>query len=345
MKVALVSSFVPFVLGGGRNIVDWLVPHLEAAGHEVEVIYLPFVENPDHLFSQLAAFRAIDLTDQADVVVCFRVPAHLVRHPRKVLWFIHHFRVWYDLWDTDYRGFPATLANRARRERLRQVDTRAFGEAHRIFTNSSIVAARLKEFNGFDGEVLFPPVAEPGRFHNAVYGDSIVYLARLEHHKRQHLLVEALALCTTEVRLVIVGTGSSPAYGDSLRTLAAAKGVADRVTIDDRWVSEEGKVRVLSTSLAVAYLPLDEDSYGYPSLEASHSSKPILTTTDSGGVLELVEDGVNGLVVEPTPQAVAAAMDELYRDRDRTAQMGAAARQRLIDMRIDWDNVVDRLLS
>lgn len=99
MKIALVSSFVPFIFGGARNIVEWLEEHLRAAGHTVERIYLPQVDAPDVLFPQMAAYRWIDLSS-ADRVICFRPPAHMIRHPHKILWFIHHIRLFYDLWDT-----------------------------------------------------------------------------------------------------------------------------------------------------------------------------------------------------------------------------------------------------
>jgi glycosyltransferase involved in cell wall biosynthesis len=345
MKVALVSSFVPFIHGGGRNIVEWLQPHLEAAGHRVELIYLPFVDTPELLFPQLAAFRTIDLTEQADVVICFRPPAHFIQHPRKVLWFIHHLRLYYDLWDTEYRYFPDTAIHRSRRDALRRADGRALAEARTVFTNSAIVGKRLESFNGVASEVLYPPVADPERYHNAGHGNTIVCLARLEHHKRQHLLIDALALTKEPVMLHLAGTGSSPAYGKFLRDHARGLGLADRVRVDDRWITDEEKIETLAGSLAVAYLPVDEDSYGYPSLEASHSSKPILTTSDSGGVLELVVDGDNGFVVDPDPSSIADAMDRFFRDRALARRLGARARARVDELGITWDRVVERLLS
>jgi glycosyltransferase involved in cell wall biosynthesis len=344
MKVALVSSYAPFVLGGARNIVEWLVPHLEAAGHDVEIVYLPFVERSETMFSQFAAYRAIDLTDTADVVICFRVPAHFIRHPRKVLWFIHHIRTWYDLWDSEYRPWPRTAHNIALRNSLVLADNKALAEARTVFTNSQIVGERLRQFNDVDSEVLYPPVADPERFHDAGLGDTVVCLARLESHKRQLLLVEALGKTTTPVRLHIAGTGSST-YADVLRTTAKNLGIADRFTLENRWITDEEKIETLATSLAVAYLPVDEDSYGYPSLEASHSGKALLTTTDSGGVLELVVDGVNGYVTEPTSEALASALDRLYEDRVTTARLGKAARARVFELGITWETVVDRLLA
>jgi len=345
VKIALVTSTVPFVYGGARNIVSWLKTALEEAGHEVEVVALPFDEEPSRIVEQLGMFRMIDLTDQADLVVCFRPPAYLVQHPRKILWFIHHLRAYYDLWDTEYRGFSDNAIARARRELIQRVDNRAFAEASHIFTNSAVVSSRLREFNGVDSEVLYPPLGSEHSFSNNGYGNEVVAVSRLEHHKRQHLLIEALALTSSKVHLRLVGKGSMPGYGKSLLDLGARLGVADRLHVHDEWVDEDLKQQLLGDALVAAYIPVDEDSYGYPTLEAARATKGVLTTTDSGGVLELVEDGRSGLVVEPTAGALAEAMDRLYLDRELAAHVGNGAADRVDELGISWAHVVDRILS
>ena len=218
-------------------------------------------------------------------------------------------------------------------------------EAKHIFTNSQVVSDRLKIFNKIDSEVLYPPVFQSERFHCRGYNDEIVCISRLEHHKRQHLLVEAMQHTRTPVRLRLCGASAGSDYPDDLQWLIADTGMWERVILDNRWISEEEKVEYLADCLAAAYLPLDEDSYGYPSVEASHASKAILTTSDSGGVLELVQDGVNGYVAEPSPQAVAEAMDKLYRDRKKTEVMGNNAHECLTELNISWSHVVRRLMA
>jgi glycosyltransferase involved in cell wall biosynthesis len=172
-----------------------------------------------------------------------------------------------------------------------------------------------------------------------------VYICRLEHHKRQHLLVEAMAHTKTPVRLRLLGSSGGTEYPNAIEETIKAADLSDRVILDNRWITEEEKVEQFAKCLAAAYLPLDEDSYGYPSLEASHSSKAILTTTDSGGVLELVQDGFNGLIADPTPESLASAMDRLYLNRANTEAMGVNAKQRLADLNISWKHVLERLLA
>jgi len=345
MKIALVSSYVPFVEGGARFIVEWLQDELVNHGHQVERFYLPFIDVSDDMFDQIAAYRLMDLTQACDRLIAFRPPSYVIRHPNKVLWFIHHIRVFYDLWDSPYRPMPDSPDARAIRQALFDLDTVAIGEAQKVFTNSQVVANRLKRFNAIDARPLYPPILHPERFRNDGYGDEIVAITRIEPHKRPQLLVEAMRYVRTPVKLRICGQSSNPAYAKDINRLIDRIGARDRVIFEDRWISEQEKVEYLAGALAVAYLPIDEDSYGYPSLEAAHAGKGVMTAMDSGGVLELVEHGKNGLVCEPTAQAIAAAMDQLYSDRSTAKSMGEANAQRVKDLKIDWQTVVSALTS
>ena len=345
MRVGLVSSAVPLVNGGGRFIVEWLREKLEERGHQVEVVFVPSTENPDTVLQQMAAFRLMRLEDYFERVVTFRPPSHVVRHPRKVVWFIHHLRVFYDLWDTDYRGMPDRAPQRALRDAIIRADTAALREAHRVFTNSRVVGERLSRFNGVASEVLYPPVLRPELFSAGEHGNEIVCVCRVEHHKRQRLLVEAMRRTRTPVRLRLCGVGTNPEYIRSLRDAAADGGAADRVVIEDRWITEEEKAARLEHGLAAAYIPFDEDSYGYPTIEAAHARRCTVTASDSGGVAEFVQDGVTGLVAAPEPEAVAAAFDRLYADRGLARRLGANAAARVAELGIDWDTVVEKLLA
>ena len=345
MKIGIVSSVVPLVNGGARFIVEWLEAQLRARGHAVEVIYIPTIDSPDSLLEQMLAFRMINLADHFDRVITFRPPSHVVQHPCKVIWFIHHVRVFYDLWGQEYCPVPDTQSWRALRDQIIAADTMALTEAHRVFSNSKVVGDRLAQFNGIGSEVLYPPVLDPERFRSGDYGDEIVSVCRLEHHKRQHLLVEAMGHTRTPVRLRLCGVSFNPDYAASLRDLAERDRVQDRVTIENRWISEDEKVAALETALASAYVPFDEDSYGYPTIEAAHARRCTLTVDDSGGVPEFVTDGVNGFITPPDPAALGAAFDRLYTDRALARRMGDAAFEEIAARGINWDTVITKLLS
>lgn len=345
MKVGIISTAVPLVKGGGRFIVDWLHEKLIAHGHEAEIVYIPYTDEMEHILPQMAAIRMMKLDDYFDRVITIRPPAHMVQHPRKVVWFIHHLRMFYDLWQTPYCPVADDAGGRAMRAAVMDADNTALSEAHAVFTNSRVVGDRLRHFNGIDSQVLCPPILRPEIFHCGEYGNEIVSVCRMEHHKRQHLLVQALAHTRTPVRLRLCGTSMDPDYIDTLTDTARQLGVADRLALEVRWITEEEKADRLENALASAYLPFDEDSYGYPTIEAAHAKRCTLTVTDSGGVPEFVTDGITGFVVAPTPEAVGQAFDRLYEDRDLARRMGQAASDRVAELGIDWKTVIARLLA
>lgn len=326
-------------------IVRDLVSALRARDHEVDTIEIPFLSAWDTMLEQMLAIRLMDVSDAADVLVAIRTPSYLLRHPNKRLWFIHHHRGAYDLWDTPYQDIPSTPQGLATREAIIAADNLYLREARRIFTNSQIVADRLRTFNELEGTVLYPPLGQPECFVSGPAEDYVFYPCRITGHKRQRLVVEAAAHLATDVRVIIAGAPDSPEQLDPLQEFVAQHGLQDRVQLIPRWISEQEKADLISASAGVLYVPFLEDSYGYVTLEAFQASKPVITCSDSGGTLEIVEDGVNGLIAAPEPLSLAAAMDQLRAEPERAASMGQRAHETLKLKDISWDRVVSSLLE
>lgn len=345
MKVVVATTTVPFVYGGASVIVDWLVRALEDRGHEVDCFRFPFNSDPRTMPTQMVGLRSLDFSDRCDRLIAVRTPSHLVRHPRKSVWFLHHHRPAYDLWDVA-RDVEDDADGREFRRMMFASDDRTLAESA-VFCNSLVMQRRLREFNGVEAEVLYPPLDPAGGYPREAAGDAIVYVSRVLPHKRQLLAVQALAHTRTPVRLEIIGAfdTSFADYRAQIMDTVAEHGLQDRVTFTDGWADEATKRQTVARALALAYFPQDEDSYGYPSLEAATMGRPVVTTPDSGGVTELVEHGVNGFVVPPTPQDLAAVFDRLWTDRQEADRLGAAQDARLRELTISWDHVVERLLA
>jgi glycosyltransferase involved in cell wall biosynthesis len=90
----------------------------------------------------------------------------------------------------------------------------------------------------------------------------------------------------------------------------------------------------------VFYAPVDED-FGMVPYEAFLADKPVVTTTDAGGPLEIVTNRVTGLVCEPRAEELAAAFASL--NPNDAAMWGRAGHE--IAERVNWDATIDRLLS
>jgi len=346
VRVIIASTTVPLVDGGGRLIVRWTAQAMREAGHEVEEFFLPFPTTPRPILTALIGLRATPFAGSADRLIAIRWPAHMVRHENKAAWFIHHYRELFDLWDSPHRAIAMEREAVAYRETFRRFDTQGLTECRDVFSNSLIVRERLRKYNAVDAEPLLPPIGgDLSRFRTEIYGDFIFYPSRVTPIKRQFLAVQAMRHTRSGVRLVIAGKAESVGYQKLIRDYVREHDLEEKVDLRLSWLDEAEKVDLLGRCLAVAYLPLDEDSYGYPSLEASHSAKAIVTARDSGGALEFVRDGSEGLVVEPEPQSVARAFDQLFEDRPLAQRLGAGSDARRAELGISWPRVIARLLG
>jgi glycosyltransferase involved in cell wall biosynthesis len=295
----------------------------------------------------MLACRLLDVTETCSIpidrVIGLKFPAYLVPHPHKVIWLLHQHRTAYELWNHPAAGdlihYPDGLVVR---EAIRRADRALIPEAENIYTLSKNVSARLQRYSGIHAEPLYNPPANAALFYKNPARDYLFFPSRINPVKRQWLVIQALALCREPVRVRFAGEADNDAQQAECTKAVRELRLGDRI----EWlgvVSEERKRECYASCLGVVFPPVDED-YGYVTLEAMLSSKPVITCADSGGPLEFVVDNDTGLIADATAQSLACAMDALWADRRRAASMGEAGRQRYRDLKISWENVVEKLL-
>jgi glycosyltransferase involved in cell wall biosynthesis len=348
MRIVVATTQVPFIHGGAEILAEGLLRALQRQGHEAELVAAPFKwYPPERILEHMLACRLLDVTESCDapidLAIGLKFPAYLIPHPHKVLWMLHQFRAAYELWDTSFGDLHLFPNGVQVRDTIRQADQRLIPEAKAIFTISKNVSSRLWEYCGIDSTPLYHPPAYADQFYCAATEDYFFFPSRLATLKRQTLVLEALARTRQLVRVRFGGTAEDPVYAKELAAMAIKLRVHERV----EWVgymSEEEKRALYAHALGVIFPPKDED-YGYVTLEAMLASKPVITCTDSGGPLEFVCDGETGLITEPTPEALAAALDQLWANRTKAKAMGEAARAHYSGQKISWPAIVETLLS
>jgi glycosyltransferase involved in cell wall biosynthesis len=341
IKIALVNNYLPFVYGGAEFLVDTLKDQLLVRGHEVSLTRIPFPATLDHkVINNILSCRCISF-DDADKVIAFKFPAYFVRHSNKTLWMFHQLRQVYELWDSDY-GLRHSPENANLRAVVLNSDNLFLREARHVFVNSKEVAGRLRRYNGINSEVLYPPLLDRERCYFREYGDFLFYPSRITSFKRQHLAIESMKHTKTDVRLVLAGKCDEPGYEDKLGELIDANGLGAKVTMLG-WIEQQKKFDLMAGALACLYLPYQEDSYGFVSMEAFYSRKCVIALEDSGGTKELLEDGINGYVVPPTATALAEKFDALYENRRLARELGENAYTELTSRDISWDTVIGKL--
>jgi glycosyltransferase involved in cell wall biosynthesis len=383
VNVAVVAPCpVPYAAGGAENLWRGLQDALNAAtGHQAEIIKLPSPEHDAwSLLDSYQRFSELDLSG-FDVVVSGKYPAWMVSHPRHVCWMLHRLRGLYDsyhffgmperypnapppvaelrAWMNDHTGSREALGeffqrvNAMRGARGLPADLFAFpgpfirelvhhldgiGLAPHAVRRFGAISATVRDRPGYfpdgaDAFVAHPPTSLSGLRPRR--GSYLFTASRLDPPKRIDVIVRAMEHVTTDVELRVAGTG--PQAGE----LAALAEGDPRIRLLGH-VSEPELARLYNDARAVAFIPYAED-YGYVTLEGMLSGAPVITATDSGGPTELVDDGVTGLVVEPEPRAVAAAVDRLWRrSRDRRRMSRAALRRAHA---VTWDAVLSEIVA
>jgi glycosyltransferase involved in cell wall biosynthesis len=350
-NVLVLGVQVPFTSGGQEVLVRSLVRELRVRGHKADLVELPYhVNSRLALLEQAQLWQKFDFSRFAgldvDAVVATKFPSYFAQHPRKSLWLVHQHRPIYDLFGTQFSDFSDDPRSEALRRILMKEDNAAIQECQSIFGISQNVIDRLWEYNSIEGKVLYPPLPCGGRYYCLDEEPYIVSIGRICRIKRLDLLVKALPSIDSQVKLKVVGQPDDPEFFEYLQNEIAKHHLKHRVEFLGR-VDDDALLELLARCMLVYYAPFNED-YGFVSLEAMASSKPVIACSDSGGILEFVTHEVTGYVVEPQIDAVAQGVNALVADRGLRERISAAGRS-LVQTRglleSGWDEVIDSLLG
>ena len=167
---------------------------------------------------------------------------------------------------------------------------------------------------------------------------SVLAMGSLTAKKGFDVLLRAFALvlqCLPAARLTIAGEGPEE---PQLVRQAASLGIGDSVAFPGV-VTGEAKAALLARA-RVFVSSSRREPFANANLEAMAAGRPIVATR-VGGNVEMMEDEVSGLLVEPEdPEGLAKATLRLLEDRERAALMGRAAWQRAEVF--SWEGMVDR---
>ena len=151
--------------------------------------------------------------------------------------------------------------------------------------------------------------------------DRLLFVGRLNAQKGIDLLLRALAAMRARAQLDVVGDGPD---AESMRALASSLGIADRIT----WHGALPQTALpdLYRRASALMVPSRDEGLGLVAVEAQLCETPVIAF-DSGGLRDIVEHGVTGILVNVfSSEALAGAADELLASPDRAASLGAAGR-------------------
>jgi glycosyltransferase involved in cell wall biosynthesis len=368
MKIAYVHDVIyPHVKGGAEKRVWEISRRLADRGHEVHIfgmkywqgedvvesegVHLHGVCDPGNLYVDgrrsiktairfssklLSSFKGdFDVVDaqQFPYIPCFsaKLFCTLKRTPLVITW----HEVWGDYWD-EYLGWMGIFGERVERLTVRIPD--------RIIPVSDRVRRDLLSM-GVKSErmVVVPNGVDLEKIDSVEAGEltyDVVYAGRLSAHKRVDLLIEAVSLAREEIpdiRCSIIGDGPEM---ENLRKLAKELKSEENVDFLGFLETDEDLIAGMKSS-RIFVLPSMREGFGISALEANACGLPVvMVRSEMNAALDLVEDGLNGLVVDPTPEEVAEAILELLKD-ERYGSLSEPFRR--VAERYDWSIITDSI--
>ena len=180
MRILIATVRVPFVNGGAEIHADGLRRALVDAGHQAEIVKIPFKwYPPERMLDQMLACRLLDLSEAVGVpvdrLIALKFPAYLIPHPRKVIWMLHQHRQAYDLWQHPLNDLDKYANGADVRAAIQRADAELIPQARQVFANSQNVALRLRTYCGVDAHPLYHPPQEAGLFYTCAGGGFSVF--------------------------------------------------------------------------------------------------------------------------------------------------------------------------
>lgn len=368
MKIAYVHDVIyPYVKGGAEKRVWEIAKRLAAKGHEVHIFGMKYWEGEDvieregvHLHgvcesqdlyvdgkrsiktSVLFSWKLLrslggdfDVVDAQEFPYFPCVSAKLFSILKRTPLFITWHEVWGDYWD-EYLGRMGVFGKGIERLTVRLPD--------KIIPVSERVRQDLLSM-GVRGErmVVVPNGVDLEKIDSVEAGEltyDLVYVGRLSEHKRVDLLIEAVSLAwevMPDIRCGVIGDGPEM---ERLRRLVEDLQIEENVVFLGFLETDEDLIAAMKSS-RIFVLPSMREGFGISALEANACGLPVVTVrSEMNAASDLVEEGLNGLVVDPTPEDMAEAVLKLLKD-DMYNRLSEPSRR--VAEKYDWSVVTDAI--
>jgi glycosyltransferase involved in cell wall biosynthesis len=160
-------------------------------------------------------------------------------------------------------------------------------------------------------------------------------IGRIDWWKGHDYFLEAFAKAAKKIsglRGMVIGEPS--ADEKNLRFFNMLRKRVNTLNLDDKFIFtgyRQDVPRLMSTLDIVVHASSEPEPFGLVAIEGMASGKPVVATS-AGGILDIIQDGINGLLVPcKDSKAMAAAIMELALNKNKAVDLGKAARQRIVD--------------
>jgi glycosyltransferase involved in cell wall biosynthesis len=214
-------------------------------------------------------------------------------------------------------------------------------------TTEKVVSNLLKHSK--PGIVAYPPT---DRFGEPISKEEIItrseanpfrilFLGSVIYRKGLHTLLETVKLLKSQIMVDVVGSlDSEPVYAKQMQEFVKSRGLSSLVIFHSS-LDKEPLIEKLKGA-HVMVIPSSYEGFGIAYLEGMCFGLPGIGTT-AGGASEIINDGVDGFLIEPgDADGLASRLRVLYEKRDVLLQMSLAARERYL-LQPKWEETARQI--
>ena len=336
MHIGLVIYGSLDTLSGGYLYDRKLVQHLREQGDTVTIVSQPWVNYGRHLLQNFSRGLRTELATQKFDVLLQDELNHpslfwlnrSLRGRYPIISIVHHLRI-----SEARQNWQNMLYRQVERHYLNSVSGFVFNSQTTRNTVFDLVGPAKPHIVALPAGDRFTTIAPRTPMSPDTSSTNpplrLLFVGNLIPRKGLHIVLDALHLCRGQWQLDIIGSDSvDAAYAQRLRTQADQLGLRGRVQWLGR-VSDDGLAEAFSQH-DILIGPSSYEGYGISYLEAMGFGLPVIAST-RGAACEIVTDGVDGFLVDPTDApTLCARIEGLIQDRIRLSEMSAAARQRYL---------------
>ncbi|MBN2816901.1 MAG: glycosyltransferase family 4 protein [Campylobacterales bacterium] len=150
-------------------------------------------------------------------------------------------------------------------------------------------------------------------------------IGRIEEGKGQYLLLDALAkLKGFDIKVLIVGAAMSEEYIEELYKKVKKLGIEERVVFTGFTKDVHEHLQLCDLSV----LATPKETFGLVIIESMANGVPVIAT-NRGGPLEIIDDGIDGLLFNRTSEELAEKIESVYKERTLKESLAKAAKEKV----------------
>lgn len=328
----------------GREEIHWtqaITEELKSRNFEVDSFILPFVNSPLLIPEQMMALRLLDCKESCDMLLTIGYPSFVINHPHKRSLLFSLASSLHEHYDSEY-GVLATPEYHRLRSSIYNAERKCLSETEKIYCASDGLAQQLSGDFNLDSTVLSLDDCAPAE--NATFlppnSPAIVCETTLEPADRIDLLLSSVARSQSGWQLKLFIPPASIVYMNALSQQIERIGIKQRIKV----IFSPLSAAELNKACAYITLPVSSTRIPESLVRALKLSTPIIATTDSGAILEIVDES-NGIICKPETDAITSAMDHIIISHNFRKQMKHSDRSKLVDYFSDVKLVTERMVG